>query len=96
MAKDCPHAIEDFRDGDLDYIWSLWTLCRTQMRYHFGGVAGLDYPAVLQTAKVFGLKVTPYDMAGLQALEADVISEQSEHQKKEQGFGHGGKKVHGV
>lgn len=81
-------------DDGLDYIWSLWMLCRTQMRFHFGGVAGLDYPAVLQAAAVFGMDVTPYDMSGLQALENDVLAEQAEQQRK--GFGHGGEEVHGV
>lgn len=74
----CRHAVEDFQDPDLDYVWNLWVLIRTQMRYSFGGVAGLDYPAVLKTAEALEYEVTHYDFTGLQVLEMDFLCEQAE------------------
>lgn len=48
------------------------------MRFSFGGIAGLDYPAVFQTAILCGYEITPYDLEGLQSLEMDVLKEQAE------------------
>jgi hypothetical protein len=48
------------------------------LRFSFGGIAGLDYSAVLQTAAICGYEITPYDLDGLQALEMDVLREQAE------------------
>lgn len=56
------------------------------MRYSFGGVAGLDYPAVFQTVAIYGYEITPYDLSGLQSMESDLLKDQSEVEpKKEEG-----------
>ena len=78
----CRHAVEDFRDSDLDYVWNLWLCVRTQMRYTFDGIGGLDYTACFKTFETLGYEVTPYDFAGLQILETDVLIEQSERESK--------------
>lgn len=79
----CVHADLPLDDPDLIHIWRIWLASRTQMRFSFGGVAGLDYPAVLATAAVFGWEVTAYDLEGLQALEMDMLAQQAEELKRE-------------
>lgn len=78
----CRHAVEDFKDADLDYVYSLWFLVRTQMRYSFGGVAGLDYAAAIKTFEILGYEITHYDFTGLQTLEMDFLCEQAEKSEK--------------
>lgn len=48
----------------------LWRLVRTQWRMGCFGAAGLDYPAVLTTAQLFGVKMHPRLMRGIQGLES--------------------------
>jgi len=78
----CRHAVEDFQDSDLDYVYNLWLCVRTQMRYSFGGVAGLDYGAAIKTFETLGYEITPYDFMGLQTLEMDFLCEQAEKSEK--------------
>jgi hypothetical protein len=54
------------------------------MRYSFGGVAGLDYPAVMKTAEIYGVELNSYDMDGLRILEADMLAEQAEERERDE------------
>lgn len=58
-------------------VWELWGRVCTQWR---GGdrLLGLDYPAVLATAALYGMEMTPELFDGLRVLEADVLAEQRE------------------
>lgn len=49
-------------------------------------LVGLDYPAVLATAQVYGISMTPELFRLVQLLEMDVLEEQAE------GMRHGQKK----
>lgn len=80
----CGHAPLAPPDEDTARTWRIWSLCRTQMRYSFGGVAGLDYPAVIQTARLYGIRIDSYDMDGLRTLEADMLAEQAEEREREE------------
>ena len=52
-------------------------------------LVGLDYPAVLATAHIFGIAVTPELFHLLQVLEFDVLAAQG---KEGEGATHGKKK----
>ena len=54
------------------------------MRHCFGGVAGLDYPAVMRTAEFYGIDLNAYDMDGLRILEADMLAEQAEERERDE------------
>ena len=41
-------------------------------------VVGLDYPAVFAVAEVYGMKMTPELLEGLQVLELDYLQERAE------------------
>ena len=58
--------------------WELYCRTCTQWRAGDGGLVGLDYGAVLATAAVYGITVTPELFDGLRVLEADVLAEQRE------------------
>ena len=79
----CGHAPLAPPDEDIARTWRIWCICRTQMRYSFGGVAGLDYPAAIQAAKIYGFRLDCYDMEGLRILEADMLAEQAEERRRE-------------
>lgn len=81
----CRNALLPLEDKDLVDIWHLWCMCRTQMRYSFGGVAGLDYVAVSIVAKACNYgDLTAWDFDALRLLEMDVLEEQAERQKTEE------------
>lgn len=47
----------------------MWLAAQTQWRASFGGLIGLDYPAVFQLAELYGIEMTPGMMSKVQALE---------------------------
>lgn len=55
----------------------LWILTRTQLRVGMNGVYGLDYVAVKQTAKIYGINLAPGVMDKIRALEYDMLEEAS-------------------
>ena len=61
----------------------LWAKVHTQWRVGMS-LVGLDYPAVLATAAVFGITVTPALFRDVQMLEADTLQEYAEKMKHEQ------------
>ena len=58
--------------------WYLYSRVQTQYNYTFGGVVGLDYPAVFATAEILGIEITPSIMAKIQLLEHEHIKEVTE------------------
>lgn len=57
--------------------WTLW--CRVSTQWRVGmDVVGLDYTAVFAVADVYGLKMTPELLEGLQVLELDYLQERAE------------------
>ena len=80
---ECRHAAEAL-DDDVEEVWGLWGMCRTQMRYSFGGVAGLDYNAVKVVADAIGYELDGWTLDRLRFLERDMLEEQAERQKAEE------------
>ncbi|MDD6180676.1 MAG: DUF1799 domain-containing protein [Desulfovibrionaceae bacterium] len=66
-------------------VWDFWLKIQTQWRAGMA-LVGLDYPAVLATAQVYGISMTPELFRLVQLLEMDVLEEQAE------GMRHGQKK----
>ena len=55
--------------AELAPVVGLFQRCLTQWRAGPGGLIGLDYPAVLQTAAVFGVAVDAAIMEDIQVME---------------------------
>lgn len=55
----------------------LFLLCQTQWRMGPGGIAGLDYGAVLSVARLWGMKRLRETMADVQVIEAAILAERS-------------------
>lgn len=58
-------------------VWHFWLKIQTQWRVGMA-LVGLDYPAVLATAHIFGIAVTPDFFRLVQVLEMDTLNEQAE------------------
>lgn len=70
-------------DEDLEGVWELWSRCRTQMRFSFAGVAGLDYNAVKVVADATGAELDGWTLDMLRILENDVLQEQNEKNERQ-------------
>jgi hypothetical protein len=53
--------------------WSLWLAVQTQWRASFGGLLGLDYPAMFQMAEFLGVEMSPGTLAKMKALEFSTL-----------------------
>lgn len=71
-------------DGDLEEVWELWCRCRTQMRFSFAGVAGLDYNAVKVVADATGAELDGWTLDMLRILENDLLKEQEERRERDE------------
>lgn len=79
--RDCSSCYA--RCPDLDPInkdaWELWLLSCTQWRAGWT-IIGLDWPAVIEIAKIHGIRITPAIFCKIKALES---FELKRHNKKE-------------
>jgi hypothetical protein len=71
-------------DEDLEGVWELWSRCRTQMRFSFAGVAGLDYNAVKVVADATGAELDGWTLDMLRILENDLLKEQEERRERDE------------
>jgi hypothetical protein len=55
--------------------WSLWLAVQTQWRATFGGLLGLDYPAMFQMAEFMGVEMSPGVFAKIKALELATLKQ---------------------
>lgn len=53
--------------------WTLWLAVQTQWRVSFGGLLGLDYPAMFQMAEFMGIEMSPGALAKIKALELSTL-----------------------
>ena len=74
-AGNCAHAPVRL-DSDLEEVWRLWRMSRTQLRVSFGGAIGLDYNAVWLVASAINVEMDEWVLKMLQALESDMLNEQ--------------------
>lgn len=81
-AGNCAHAPVRL-DADLEEVWRLWCMSRTQLRVSFGGAIGLDYNAVWLVSSAINVEMDEWILKMLQALENDLLEEQAANQKKE-------------
>lgn len=59
--------------GNLE-AWSLWLAVQTQWRVSFGGLVGLDYPAMFQMAEFMGIEMSAGTLAKIKALEMATLN----------------------
>lgn len=67
---------------DSQQALSLFFFCQTQWTYHFGGVAGLDYAAVLAVIALHERKQQLLLLEEIQALETGALKAWAEKAKK--------------
>ena len=65
--------------------WELWLAIQTQWRVAFGGLVGLDYPAVFQVAAVLGIEIDDLILKKIQGLEIHVVAESNKKEETENG-----------
>ena len=83
-CSQCPHAEPKIPEEDAD-TWDLWTAIQTQWRVAFGGLVGLDYPAVFQVAAVMGIEIDDLILKKVQGLELHVIAESGKKEEEDNG-----------
>ena len=73
-SETCENAWLPMGDG-LERVWQMWLLCQTQMRYSFGGCAGLDYTACKVVFDIAGEEFDRYMLDAFGILERDLLEE---------------------
>lgn len=84
-AGECRHCVHVLTDRDEIEAWTLWESSRTQVRATFAGICGIDYSALKIVADIQGVEIDAWMLHMVQALEYDMLAEQNEQTKKQQG-----------